>query len=222
MGAPELHGLYAITLQLESTDELLQQVEQAILGGARIIQYRNKSADEDLRHTQASDLLTLCQNHHVPLIINDDVMLARAVGADGVHLGGDDMHPPQARKILGKQALIGVSCYNHLARAIQAETEGADYIAFGSFFASQTKPKAVRAELSLLTQAKQQLSIPIVAIGGITAENGARLIQAGVDMLAVIQGVFGQPEIQVAAHEYAALFEKHKNIDRITHSEIRQ
>ncbi len=206
-----LHGLYAITNQLPGEVEKLHaQVEAAILGGARIIQYRDKSGDRARRVLEATTLLRLCRRHGVPLIVNDDLALAWQIGADGVHLGRDDSSLSQARRKLGPSAIIGISCYNSLPQAQAAESAGADYVAFGRFFPSATKPHAVRAEITLLQQARQALSIPVVAIGGITPENGLPLVQAGADMLAVIQGVFAQPDIHHACRQFAKLFEDYQ------------
>ncbi len=202
-----LRGLYVITDRALLADRLVEAVGQALAGGARIVQYRDKGADPARRQDEAQALLALCRRHGVPLLINDDVALAQAVGADGVHLGRDDAAVPAARARLGKQAIIGVSCYNRLDLARAAQDAGADYVAFGRFFPSQTKPNAVPAPLELLREAKQFLRIPIAAIGGVAPENGAALVQAGAGMLAVIHGVFGQPDIQTAAARYAALFD---------------
>ncbi|MDX1253315.1 MAG: thiamine phosphate synthase [Gammaproteobacteria bacterium] len=202
-----LRGLYAITdSALIAPDKLIEEVAQAIAGGAAVIQYRDKGTDAARRECEARGLLTLCRAHGVPLIINDDVALAAAIGADGVHLGRDDITLNEARRRLGTAALIGVSCYNDLARAEVAQAAGADYVAFGRFFGSHTKPNAVRAGVELLHQARQRLDIPVAAIGGITAENGAALIEASADMLAVIHGVFGQTDITGAARSIALLF----------------
>ncbi len=204
----KLSGLYAITDQaLGQGNELCAQVEAAILGGARIIQYRDKSDDKHKRLHEATALLSLCQSHNIPLIVNDDLALARQINADGVHLGRDDTSLQQARNELGTAAIIGISCYNNLQHAIDAESAGADYVAFGRFFNSATKPQAVKADIDLLRQAKKALHIPMVAIGGITSENGFQLVQAGADMLAVIQGIFTQQNIQAACHQFAKLFE---------------
>jgi thiamine-phosphate pyrophosphorylase len=181
-------------------------VEEAIVGGARLIQYRNKGRDAAARLADARGLLAVCRKHGIPLIINDDLELATAVGADGIHLGRDDPDPRQARQRLGPDAIIGVSCYNELERARRAQHAGADYAAFGSFFASATKPRAVPAAPELLRRARRELSLPLVAIGGITPENGGPLIAAGADMLAVVEGVFGQPDIRAAALAYNRLF----------------
>jgi thiamine-phosphate pyrophosphorylase len=202
-------GLYAITDSgLIPADRLLDAVEQAILGGARLIQYRDKSTRPERRRQQAQALNSLCQAYAVPLIINDEVELAVRVNAAGVHLGRDDRDLATARAQLGAAAYIGVSCYNHLETALAAARTGADYVAFGSFFPSFIKPAAVRADLALLRQARQRLTLPIVAIGGITPANGKALIAAGADYLAVISGVFGQPDIRAAAQSYASLFEE--------------
>ena len=202
----KLLGLYAITdSSLSHNNKLIPAVSDAIAGGARIIQYRDKSDDQTRRLDEAKQLLQLCRQHHTILIINDDVALAAEIGADGVHLGRDDGNIEFARQQLPK-GIIGVSCYNDWQRAQAATQAGADYIAFGAFFPSTTKPDAPQAEPGLLKRVKQELNIAVVAIGGITAENGAPLIAAGADMLAVVQGVFGQPDIRQAAKQYAQLF----------------
>lgn len=199
-------GLYAITdSHLIPAAELAMQVSAAIRGGAAVIQYRDKTSHHEQRRQQADILASLCRAHGVPLIINDDVGLAAAVGA-GVHLGKSDRSIRTARKVLGVNAIIGVSCYNEFERAVEAVNDGADYVAFGRFFPSQSKPHAVTADPALLTQARQALHVPVVAIGGITPENGRPLITAGAHLLAAIHGVFGQPDVQAAARRYAELF----------------
>jgi thiamine-phosphate pyrophosphorylase len=200
-------GLYAITdSYLIPADKLTGQVAAAIRGGAAVIQYRDKSSSPAQRQQQAAALVSLCHDHGIPLIINDDVELAVAVGAHGVHLGKADSTVRSARKQLGANAIIGVSCYNELERAVEAASEGADYVAFGRFFPSQSKPDTVTADPELLRQARQRLGIPVVAIGGITSENGQPLITAGAQLLAAIHGVFGQADVQAAARRYAELF----------------
>jgi thiamine-phosphate pyrophosphorylase len=202
-----LHGLYAITDPLLCPDPaLVSQVDQALAGGCRIIQFRDKRPDRTLRETLARRLLEICHAYGARLLINDDLALAEAIGADGVHLGRDDPDPAAARKLLGEAAIIGVSCYNRLELAREAVSRGVDYVAFGRFFPSPTKPQAVQADLALLRQARAAIELPLVAIGGITPENGAPLIAAGADMLAVIHGVFGQPDVRQAAHRLNALF----------------
>ena len=202
-------GLYAITdTELLANGILLEHVGQAIRGGASVIQYRDKQLSPAERQLQATALAELCRNRDVPLIINDDVALAASVGAAGVHLGRHDSDLPEARRQLGPDAIIGISCYNRLELARQATASGADYVAFGRFFPSNTKPGAVQAIPALLTEARQAIDVPIVAIGGITPENGGELIRAGADLLAVIHGVFGQPDVEAAARRYAALFDQ--------------
>jgi len=204
-----LRGLYVLTdTALTPGDRLLAAVAAAIDGGAALVQYRDKSDDDARRESEARALLALCRKRGVPLIINDDVALAARIGADGVHVGREDPDLHQARTALGPDALIGVSCYDALERARQAQADGADYVAFGSFFASPTKPAAVPASLDLLRKARSQLNVPIAAIGGIAPDNGAQLVAAGADLLAVITGVFAQPDIRTAARRYADLFEK--------------
>jgi len=203
-----ISGLYAITPQYADVDVLLDQVRQALQGGARVVQYRDKSADVALRFEQASELLGLCRDFAVPLIINDDLRLADLIDADGVHLGRDDVNLREARLILGRDKLIGVSCYNDLSLARAAQDGGADYVAFGSFFASPTKPQAVAAPLELLRHAKRELRVPLVAIGGITLANAHLLVEAGADALAVISAVFDSGNIRAAATEFAQLFSK--------------
>jgi len=205
---PRVAGLYAIA---DSTylldDDFVPAVRAALAGGARVVQYRDKKNPPARRETLARALNAICREHGVPLLINDDVPLAAAVGAAGVHLGREDPGIGAARATLGLTALIGVSCYNELTRARTAQDAGADYVAFGRFFPSRTKPQAVPAAPELLRAARAALRIPIVAIGGITPENGASLITAGADALAVIEGVFNQPDIRAAAERYARLFE---------------
>lgn len=203
----QLFGLYVITdADCLPPARLLDGVAQALAGGARLVQYRDKSDDHARRLAQAKALTALCRRHGTPLIVNDDIALARDSGADGVHLGRDDGDISVAREWLGPEAVIGVSCYDDWSRARTAADAGADYVAFGSFFESSTKPNAVRADLDLLRRAKQQLSCPAAAIGGVTPANGAELVAAGAAMLAVIRGVFAADDIAAAAADYAALF----------------
>ena len=172
MKKPVCRGLYAITDAVLLPDErLLAAVEQAIVGGARWVQYRDKSEDGGRRLAQAHGLNQLCRRHQIPLIVNDDVELAAQVGAAGVHIGRDDPAFATARARLGETALIGISCYDRLTLALDAERAGADYVAFGAFFPSPTKPDEIRAPLGLLREAKVSLKVPVVAIGGITLDN---------------------------------------------------
>jgi thiamine-phosphate pyrophosphorylase len=200
-------GLYAITeSRLTPPGMIIEEVSLAIDGGAVVIQYREKHLSREERGREARALARLCHERDIPLIINDDIELAAACGAAGVHLGQDDAPVSRARRRLGQRAIIGVSCYNQMERARIAAGTDASYVAFGRFFPSNTKPEAVHALPALLTQARREIKLPIVAIGGITPENGAELVHAGANLLAVIHGVFGQPDISAAAQAYAALF----------------
>ncbi len=202
-----LAGLYVITdTHLQAPEKLTAAVELAIQGGAKLVQYRDKSSDRHTQLLQGKQLVALCNQYRVPLIVNDDVALAKEIGAAGVHLGRDDTNLKDARAQLGKQAIIGISCYNQGSLALAAANAGADYIAFGRFFASHTKPDAVTAPTSLLKQARQDLNVPVTAIGGITPGNAPRLIEAGATMLAVVRGVFAQKDIKRAAQKYVELF----------------
>ena len=199
-------GLYAITDESLPANQLFTRTEAILRGGARMLQYRDKQRrDAESRITRATELLALCTRHDALLIMNDDVELARDIGAAGVHIGRDDLSVARTRALLGADAIIGVSCYNDLALAEQAVAQGADYIAFGSFYPSPTKPDAVRAEIDLLVQARQ-FSVPVVAIGGITLENGPALVAAGANALAVITGVYQANDPLAAATAFSQLF----------------
>lgn len=200
-------GIYAITPETADTERLLSQVEAALAGGAAAVQYRDKSADVARRHEQASELVALCRRFGVPLIVNDDLRLADLTDADGVHLGRDDGSLREARIILGRGKFIGTSCYQSLELAQAAQAVGVDYVAFGSFFPSSTKPAAARADTALLREAARALSVPIVAIGGITPANAPALLDAGADSLAVLSALFEAPDIRAAAHALNQLFE---------------
>lgn len=201
-----LSGLYAVTPDLADTTDLLRRVGQALQGGLRLLQYRNKPAAAALRREQAGALHALCRAQGVPLVINDDLQLALEIGADGAHLGREDGDLAAARAALGPGKLLGISCYDDIGRAREAKRVGADYVAFGSFFASPTKPAAVRAPLTLLGAAKAGLGLPVCAIGGITLQNAPQLIAAGADLLAVITDLFEAPDIRARAAAYTSLF----------------
>ena len=203
-----LRGLYAVTPDRPDTDMLMAMVAAAIAGGAQAVQYRNKSAALNLQREQAAALTRTCRAAGALLIVNDDARIALECGAHGVHLGQDDADVAEARKLLGPRRIIGVSCYDDPGRAQRLVTAGADYVAFGSFFASQVKPDARRAELALLGSARA-LGVPVVAIGGITAGNARTLFAAGADAVAVISDVFGRGDaasITRAAAAIAACF----------------
>jgi thiamine-phosphate pyrophosphorylase len=204
-----ISGLYAITPTEPPRGGLEAAVAAVLDGGARVLQYRDKSTDAARRLAEASALAKLARDRGATFIVNDDVELALAVQADGVHLGRDDSGLAVARARLGASALIGVSCYDQIERAEAAAVEGADYVAFGSVFPSPTKPHAPRADLALIAEARRRLSVPIVAIGGITPENAAGVRAAGADAIAVISALFASADIEASARRFAALFEPH-------------
>lgn len=203
-----IKGLYAITPECADTEDLLRRALQAMSGGAKVLQYRSKSTEAALRLAQAQMLRSLTAEYRVIFIVNDDAELAARVDADGVHLGAKDGEIAAARAIVGKDKLIGASCYNKWPMAVEAVQAGADYVAFGAFYASSTKPEAVVARLNLLQDAQRELGVPVVAIGGITAANGAALVEAGADALAVITSLFEAADIQAAARDFTKLFKQ--------------
>ena len=199
-------GIYAITDCVNTSEkDLLEKSEKMMKTGISLFQYRNKESNQQKKKELATKLQLLCQQYNTPFIINDDVSLAKEISADGVHLGKDDGDISSAREILGEK-IIGISCYNDINRAIMAENAGADYVAFGAFFPSITKPDAKKADIGLVIQVKNQLSIPIVAIGGITPENGKQLVEANVDYLAVISGLYAASDTIHATQSYNDLF----------------
>ena len=205
-----IHGLYAVTPDDVDSARLIARVRTALEGGTRIVQYRNKVADAGLRLVQATALCGLCHEYDAALIVNDDLELALAVNADGLHLGGEDGSLGAARARLGPNKWLGASCYRQLENAERAIAEGADHIAFGSFFVSTVKPGAVRSSPSLLTEAKRRFKVPVVAIGGITLDNATQLIDAGADSVAVITALFGSADIAQTARNFNALFTRHE------------
>jgi thiamine-phosphate pyrophosphorylase len=202
-----LRGLYAITPETDDHDRLLGQVREALDGGARLVQYRAKSLPRRERIRQAEPLLDLCRAKGVPLIINDDLDLAIALAADGIHLGREDVDPRLARERLPR-AIIGVSCYDQPARAAAAAQAGADYVGIGSVFASPTKPGAARAGLDAIGLARIAGGLPVAAIGGINPTNAIDAVAAGADMLAVITALFGAGDIATAARALSRPFDR--------------
>jgi thiamine-phosphate pyrophosphorylase len=203
-----VHGLYAITPDIEDTARLCDLVEAYIAGGASIVQYRSKLADAKLKIVQSSALRDICHQHGIPFIINDYVNLCQTVDADGVHIGKTDGTLEEIRARLGPDKILGVSCYNSLSHALDAQNKGADYVAFGACFPSKTKPNAPRAELELFTKARQTLQIPAVGIGGITLKNASKLIDAGAHAIAVIGALSKSAEPSATAKEFTNLFKK--------------
>jgi len=209
MTTHRINGLYAITPDEIDTSRLQCLVEAALQGGASAIQYRNKSASPQLRFNQATGLLAICRSHGVPLIINDHLDLCLEVDAEGLHVGSEDYavdELAQIRARLGSKKILGVSCYNRFDLAEQASAQGANYVAFGSCFASGTKPAAVNAPLNLFGRARDTLSIPAVAIGGITVDNAPQVINAGADAIAVIGALFSASDISGTARQFSQLF----------------
>lgn len=201
-----LSGLYAITPDFADTPALIRAVTAVLNGGCRLLQYRNKTADDTLRHAQATALQAICTAYGARLMINDDITLAESVGAAGVHLGQDDGEVAFARKMLGKVAIIGASCYNDFARAERAAAAGASYIAFGAVYASPSKPRAPLAPHTLIARAHAKLPLPVCVIGGITLANAAPLVAAGANLLAVISDLFQLTPTQMT--QRAAAYQK--------------
>lgn len=207
-----IEGVYALTPDLVDTDALVALVEQVLEGGVRLVQYRAKTAGPGLRREQCARLVSLCRRHAAALIVNDDAALAAQVGAAGVHLGRDDGTIAQARQLLPPDAVVGVSCYDDLARARRLRAEGADYVAFGSFFPSSIKPLAVRPVPAMLADARRLLDCPVVAIGGITLGNAPTLIAAGADAVAVISDLFQATDVRGRAREFHQLFRNRPSV----------
>jgi thiamine-phosphate pyrophosphorylase len=201
---PRLRGLYFVTP--EAATGRAARVVAALRGGARIVQYRDKSGTGADRRHEARRLFHLCRDAGALFIVNDDVELCAELAADGVHLGEDDAGIAEARARLGLACLIGASCYNDLEKARRAVAAGADYVAFGALHPSPTKPRARRADLELLHAARRELDVPICAIGGITPENAAPIVAAGADMIAVVQGIANASDPEVAARTLQSLY----------------
>jgi thiamine-phosphate pyrophosphorylase len=201
-----IKGLYAITPDMTDLNTLIQKTQSAIEGGAFMVQYRSKIQDRAVKMQQCAAILRLCREYDVPCIVNDDVEMCRVLKADGVHLGENDDNIAEVRRILGEDAIIGSSCYDQLDRAKQAQKEGASYVAFGAMFPTPTKPNAPRATLELLREAKSEIEIPIVAIGGITVNNAHDVIEAGVDAIAVITSLYESNSIKETAETFLKMF----------------
>ena len=204
-----MQGLYAVTPDDPLLPRLSTLVQAALAGGVRWVQYRNKTAPPPLRRAQAAELLRICRAADARLIINDDIALAVEIGADGAHIGREDIPGGSlaaARELLGPNLILGVSCYDEMALAEAAAAAGADYLAFGSVFASSTKPDAVRAPLQLLGEARRRFGLPVAAIGGINLHNAPDAIAAGADLLAVVSDLFDAMEITQRAEAYAKLW----------------
>ncbi len=201
-----LTGLYVIAdAACIGKDEIITKTEEVLVAGVKIIQYRDKINSQKDRHKISEQLRKLTHGYNCLLLINDDAQLAKLIDADGVHLGKDDISVKQARKLLGKNKVIGASCYTQIENAQTAINASADYIAFGSFYPSSTKPDAPRAGIELITKTKKQYNTPVCAIGGITPKNATKLLNEGVDMIAVISAIFNASSPKQAVQEYLSL-----------------
>ena len=201
-----IKGLYAITPDMADSNSLLLKTQLAIEGGAFMVQYRSKIQDRDVKMQQCAAILRLCREYKIPCIVNDDVDMCRVLEADGVHLGKKDDNIAEVRSILGEDAIIGSSCYDQLNRAKLAQKEGASYVAFGAMFEPSPNPNAPRATLELLREAKSQIQIPIVAIGGITMNNAHDVIETGIDAIAVINSLYESNSIKETAETLSSMF----------------
>jgi thiamine-phosphate pyrophosphorylase len=201
-----LRGLYLVTPDWDDTQHLLSVTEQALNGGAALVQYRHKTASPELRHEQAAALLALCHRYDVPLIINDHLDLCLAINADGLHVGGTDISVATAREKIGQQKILGASCYGDLQLAKQAALEGASYLAFGGFYPSRIKKYPVTTPASILSDARRESALPRVVIGGMNYDNCQPLLAQGAEMVAVISSVYQAADPQGAARELAGLF----------------
>lgn len=201
-----IDGLYVVTPNELDTKLLVAKVVAVLKGGARMVQYRNTAAGKSLLLRQSTALLAACRTYGVPLIINDHLDLCAKIDADGIHLGAADPKPGPVRRLLGADKIIGVSCYNQLPLAREAESGGANYVAFGACFAPEMKPGAVRAPLKLFKQAKQELNIPIVGIGGITVDNARQVKEAGANAIAVNSTLFDAEDIKALTQQFNSIY----------------
>lgn len=201
-----MRGLYAVTPNWDDTDLLIQATADIIAGGATLVQYRHKTANAAQRLEQASALLSLCRSKKVPFVINDFIELVEQLDADGVHVGGTDEAVIAVRAQLGADKIIGASCYGSLELAHQSATDGASYVAFGGFYPSLVKKYEVSTPSTIVAQAKLEIAVPIVVIGGMTVENSRVLVKNGADMVAAITSIYAQPDAKQAARNFSDLF----------------
>ena len=201
-----MKGLYIVTPDWDDTQKLLDTTEMALRGGAALVQYRHKTADETLRREQAERLLELCRRYQRPLIVNDHVDLCLALDAEGVHIGGADMSLAQVRAILGADKIVGASCYGDLQLARNAHRDGASYVAFGGFYPSRVKKYPVTTPGGIIGESKSEVPLPVIVIGGMTEENAAPLVARGADMVAAISSVYSAADPETSARGFARLF----------------
>ncbi|MGV8898302.1 MAG: thiamine phosphate synthase [Burkholderiaceae bacterium] len=201
-----MNGLYIVTPDWDDTERLLNVSEQALQGGAALLQYRHKTAGPELRRTQAAALQALCRRYARPFIINDYLELFLELDADGIHVGGTDATVAAVRAAVGPDKIVGASCYGSLQLARDAHQAGASYVAYGGFYASKVKKYPLTTSIDILAQSKTEIPLPSVVIGGMTRDNSAPLVAAGADMVAAISSIYLADDPQAAAREFADLF----------------
>lgn len=201
-----MKGLYLVTPDWDDTEALIKATEIALTVGVGLLQYRHKTASGELRIEQASALLKLCRQHNVPFIVNDHIDLCIALDADGIHVGGTDASVAVVRTLIGKDKILGASCYGDFDLAEQAQIADASYVAFGGFYPSRVKKYEVSTPASIVGKAKSELTVPVCVIGGMTPENAKPLVKEGADMVAAISSVYSAADIATAVREFAALF----------------
>ncbi|MFC7517504.1 thiamine phosphate synthase [Herbaspirillum sp. GCM10030257] len=210
-----MRGLYLVTPDWHDTAKLIDITEQALAGGASLVQYRNKTADAALRYEQAVQLQALCRRYVRPFIVNDFVKLCVELDADGVHVGAADTPVAAIRSAIGNDKIIGATCYGDLEIARQAWQAGASYVAFGGFYPSPVKNYPVTTSPGIVNQAKAQITLPLAVIGGMTAENARPLLAAGADMVAVISSIYLAKDPLTATRDFVTLFDAAVSADRI-------
>jgi thiamine-phosphate pyrophosphorylase len=203
-----LKGLYIVTPDWDDTQKMVEVTEQALRGGAAIVQYRHKTAGAALRRQQAEAVMQVCRRHNRPFIINDFVDLCLELDADGIHVGGTDMSVEQVRQAVGPDKIVGASCYGSFELAQKSYQTGASYIAFGGFYPSRVKKYPVTTPPEIVTQAKESIPLPNVVIGGMTVENAKPLVACGADMVAAISSVYMTDDPEASARQFAALFQR--------------
>ncbi|MFZ6800585.1 thiamine phosphate synthase [Undibacterium sp. Di24W] len=203
----DLRGLYLITPNWDDTEHLLVQTELALQAGVGLLQYRHKTASKELRQTQATKLHELCRRYEVPLIINDHIYLCLDLDAEGIHVGGTDISVAQARALVGADKIVGASCYGDLQLARDAQKQGATYVAFGGFYPSLVKQYPVTTKPDIIVAAKNEITLPIVVIGGMNVALAGPLVHRGADMVAAISSVYNAINPDEVCKEFIALFQ---------------
>lgn len=201
-----MKGLYLVTPDWDDTQKLLDVTEAGLRGGAALVQYRHKTADAQLRKEQAAALQALCRSYDRPFIVNDFIELCMELDADGVHVGGTDAAVAQVRAAVGPAKIVGASCYGSMDLAREAWRAGASYVAFGGFYPSRVKKYEVSTSPGIVAQAKAEVPLPNVVIGGMTHENSVPLVVQGADMVAAISSVYMADDPEMAARRFADLF----------------